>query len=260
MNEFPPSLCALLDTLTDACKRILGDGLVGVYLHGSLAAGCFHPARSDIDFLVVTGRAPALPQKAAWLAAVDALVPAAPAKGLEGSVVLARFCRDFVYPTPYELHYSPMHRARYLADPVRYASEMHGTDPDLAAHFTIARRHGIALYGPPPEQLFAPVPAQAYGDSLWRDAADAPDQVLQNPGSTVLNLCRTLAFFQDGLALSKEEGGRWALEHLGPDCQPLIAASLVWYRSETAPPPDAADARRFALTAVAEIQRAHSGC
>ena len=31
--------------------------MVGVYLHGSLAMGCFNPDRSDIDLLVVTHKA-----------------------------------------------------------------------------------------------------------------------------------------------------------------------------------------------------------
>ena len=34
----------------------LGDQFVGLYLHGSLAAGDFNPARSDIDFVVVTAK------------------------------------------------------------------------------------------------------------------------------------------------------------------------------------------------------------
>ena len=39
------------------CKQahiILSDELVSIYLHGSLAMGCFNPEQSDIDLLVVT--------------------------------------------------------------------------------------------------------------------------------------------------------------------------------------------------------------
>src|SRR5579872_4704845 len=48
----------------------LADNLVGIYLHGSLTMGCFHPERSDIDLLVVVREATELEVKrevAGWL-------------------------------------------------------------------------------------------------------------------------------------------------------------------------------------------------
>src|SRR4051794_1361521 len=43
-----------LDELLSSLSTILSDNLLGVYLHGSLAMGCFNPQRSDIDVLVLT--------------------------------------------------------------------------------------------------------------------------------------------------------------------------------------------------------------
>ena len=34
-------------------QTILGDNLVGIYVHGSIAFGCFHEEKSDIDFIAV---------------------------------------------------------------------------------------------------------------------------------------------------------------------------------------------------------------
>ena len=34
-------------------REILGENLVGIYLHGSAAMGCFNDKKSDIDLLVV---------------------------------------------------------------------------------------------------------------------------------------------------------------------------------------------------------------
>ncbi|MBQ8846878.1 MAG: nucleotidyltransferase domain-containing protein, partial [Lachnospiraceae bacterium] len=46
-----------LKTVTESfvkhSKAILGDNLVGVYLHGSAAMGCYNDEKSDIDLLVV---------------------------------------------------------------------------------------------------------------------------------------------------------------------------------------------------------------
>jgi len=37
---------------------------------------------------------------------------------------------------------------------------------------------------------------------------------------------------KEKLVLSKEEGGRWALEHLAPQWHPVIQAALQNYRSD----------------------------
>ena len=49
---------SVLDQAVDLFKEELGSHLVGVYLHGSLAMGCFNPEASDVDLLVVAARQP----------------------------------------------------------------------------------------------------------------------------------------------------------------------------------------------------------
>src|SRR5438477_12189344 len=43
-----------VNTLHTGLQRLLGQNLLGIYLHGSLALGGFHPTRSDIDVIAVT--------------------------------------------------------------------------------------------------------------------------------------------------------------------------------------------------------------
>ena len=43
----------LINSFVDKSKDILKNNLVGIYLHGSLAMGCFNPHRSDIDLIIV---------------------------------------------------------------------------------------------------------------------------------------------------------------------------------------------------------------
>ncbi len=40
-------------SFVEKAKEILQDNLVGVYLHGSAVMGCYNPAKSDIDLIVV---------------------------------------------------------------------------------------------------------------------------------------------------------------------------------------------------------------
>lgn len=218
----------LLEAFTAAAREVFGPALTGVYLHGSLAMGCFCPDTSDVDFIVVIASPPSHGEKLAFLRRVTDLSGQTPG-GVEMSVVLRRYCEKFVYPTPYELHVSPAHLACAQADPAAFARRMHGADRDLAAHFTVVRRRGRTLWGVPIPQVFAPVPAEDYLDSIFRDVEDAPEAILQKPVYTLLNLCRVLAFLEEGGCLSKEEGGRWALARLPEDLRPPVERALRCY-------------------------------
>ncbi len=196
---------------TAESKRILGDNLVGVYLHGSAVMGCFNPGKSDVDLLVVVNDEPSDAVKHAFLDMVVSLNENGSAKGIEMSIVERSVCKPFVYPTPFVLHFSKMHLDWYRSNPEDYIAKMKGTDRDLAAHITVIRARGVCLCGAPIDEVFGEVPKQDYMDSLWYDIADAEDDIAEDTMYLTLNLARVLAFLQDGSVLSKKEGGEWGL-------------------------------------------------
>ena len=220
---------ALLDAVARDFRSILGKKLVGVYVHGSIAFGCFRWETSDIDFLAVAGSPLTHDEKVALIHALLARTPDAPDKGLEMSVVLADVCRNFVYPTPYELHFSNAHLEQYTADTDGYCEILTGNDPDLAAHFAVTRAVGVAWYGPPADEVFAPVPRDALLSSVMLDVEDAQDNLMANPPYFILNLCRTLALKEEGLMLSKAGGGEWALKTLPAGHHAAIRSALNAY-------------------------------
>lgn len=204
----------LLLAIKTRCQTVLGKTLTGIYIHGSLAFGCFHWERSDIDFLVVVKEPMSQTEKEALLCELLILDENAPPKGLEMSVLLERDCRIFCYPTPFQFHFSRAHRVAARQTPSAFCRTMHGTDYDLAAHITVLRHTGIRLCGPDICNLFAPVPPADYVDSLLRDSMDAKTDGNENPVYYVLNLCRVLAYLENGYILSKSQGGLWGLTHL----------------------------------------------
>ncbi|MGN0803278.1 MAG: DUF4111 domain-containing protein, partial [Candidatus Faecivicinus sp.] len=228
MNEH-----ALLDALCADFRAALGDKLAGFYVHGSIAFGCFRWETGDVDFLAVAKSPLTQAEKVALIRALLARTPDAPKKGIEMSVVLESACRSFEHPAPFELHFSNAHLARCRADAARHCREMHGRDPDLAAHFAVTREVGLALYGPPPKEMFAPVPREAVLDSIRADVEDA--DILENPVYCALNLCRALACREEGRLLSKAGGGEWALEHLPEVHHPAIRSALNAYARGDAP-------------------------
>src|SRR5690606_17116020 len=107
--------------------------------------------------------------------------------------------------------------------------------PDLAAHFTVTKTHGIALYGPPPAETLGGVPWEDFMDSVMADLRWilADRNILESPFYSVLNACRVLQLARDGerVLASKEEGAEWALAHLSPSCHPIVRKALACYRN-----------------------------
>ncbi len=128
-------------------QEILKDNLTGIYLHGSAVMGCFNPEKSDLDLIVVVNEPLQDDVKRKFMNMVIEVNEAGPAKGIEMSIVTKDVCKPFVYPTPFELHFSEMHLGWYKDDPQDYVRKMKGTDKDLAAHFTIIGKRGKLRLG-----------------------------------------------------------------------------------------------------------------
>ena len=217
--------------------KILGGNLVGVYLHGSAAMGCFNPVKSDLDLLAVVRESPDDIRKRAYMDMVTELSTQMPENGMHGGIEMSMVRRDvcdpFVYPTPFELHYSAMHLPWYRRDPEDYIRKMKGTDKDLAAHFTVIRSRGICLAGLPVREVFGEVPAADYLDSIREDIAGAREEIAGNPLYLTLNLARVLAYRTEGKVLSKKEGGEWALGNVPERFCPLLRTALADYGGDT---------------------------
>lgn len=219
----------ILNKMVDKSKQILGSELIDVYLHGSMAMGCFQPDKSDIDLVIVIKNNITDHQKLEFMNEVAELNKAAPSKGIELSIVKETYCKEFLYPTPFELHFSNMHLQWFTDRPADYIRKMKGTDKDLAAHFTVIKRYGIVLYGKQIEDVFADVPRENYVDSIWSDIKSAKEEILEEPVYMILNLCRVTAFLKNDLVLSKKQGGEWALQNLSEEYQALISNALQSY-------------------------------
>ena len=248
MNEWD-----LLQKIVGEYSRILGKELTGIYVHGSVAFGCFRWTCSDIDFLVVVERPLSLQQKEELIRVLLALDPHAPPKGFEMSVLLRSACAPFAEPTPFDLHYSNAHRASYQRDLTGTCKALQGYDPDLGAHLTVVGKAGIALCGLPIAQVFAPVPAAGYVRSVWYDVKQAAEEISRDPVYHVLNLCRALACVEEGLVLSKAQGGEWGMKRL-PAHREVIGCALCAYR-EGMPAPQGEGLYSFARTVLALIRQ-----
>ena len=244
----------LINEFTEKSKDILGDNLVGIYLHGSAVMGCFNPGKSDIDLIIVVNNPMTDEVKKEYLDMVVKYNEQGPSKGIEMSVVLKKVCNPFVYPTPFETHFSVGHLNWYKEKPDEYIKAMKGEDTDLAAHFTIINKRGKCLCGAPIKEVFADVPSKDYMDSIWDDIAEAPDDIADNTMYLTLNLARVLAYKKEGLVLSKKEGGEWAINNLPQEFHSLITDAMREYEESAEIDYDIELAKRYAEYLINEIR------
>ncbi len=230
----PEEVRGQVAALLEVFQQTLGKHLTGVYLHGSLAMGCFNPAGSDLDLLVITGQPMSLEQKRAIVETLLRL-SRQPAP-IEISFLSAADLTPWRYPTPFDLHYSEGWRERceqaLAGDGWQHWNDNRQNDADLAAHITITRARGISLLGQPIAQALPSVPRQDYIASIWDDFSWARARAMENPPYFILNACRIAAYLLDGRLCSKEEAGAWALKTLPAVFQALISQALSAYRGE----------------------------
>ena len=247
---------SLLENFVRQSKNILGDNLTGIYLHGSAVMGCFNSKKSDIDLLIVVNDDISNEIKRQYMDMVVELNREAPEKGIELSIVKEAVCKPFVYPTPFELHFSIAHLNWYQSNPADYVERMKGTDKDLAAHFTVIYHRGKTLYGKEIKSVFSKVSSRDYMDSIWSDIEDAKEEIVTNTMYITLNLCRVLAYKRESLILSKQEGGEWAMNALlVSEYQKIISDALKEYKTGEVMSTDRAIVVEFAEYMLKEIER-----
>lgn len=252
MNASTARAVAFAERLAADLAVILGGDLVGVYLHGSAAMGCFNPDRSDIDLLVVIHQAlsPARRHAIAELMLVRSGAP----YPVELTVLTTEQLHPWRHPAPFDFHYSEMWRgslAQQLAEGKLHSVPL--TDPDLAAHITTLRARGRVLWGAPIHEVFPAVPEADFRQAILADLEWIGHHSTQIYG--VLNACRVLAYLSGQGVRSKAEAADWALQHLPAAHRATITKALSAYRNgrdEPCTPKQVRAFVRWAATRAAE--------
>jgi hypothetical protein len=223
-----PDVNALLDTLLAGVQAALGNNLIGMYLHGSLATGDFDPDRSDIDFLVVI-REQLSPEMVLALNEMHAQIAASNLK----------------WSTNYEGSYIPKHAIRRY-DPAHslhmvirvegsFGMDEHRSDWVIQRH--IIRERGIVLVGPSPKTLIDPVSpdelrlaALQLLEEWWLPQLDDQFRLRDSEyqAYAILTMCRALFTIESGKIVSKPEAAQWARQSLEEKWARLIDSALFW--------------------------------
>jgi predicted nucleotidyltransferase len=229
-QRYPIEANEALSTIVRSFKKILRGNLVGIYLHGSLAMGCFNRGTSDIDLLVVVNDPLEVKTKKDIIHSTFeiAKMTGIPDKGLEFSVILRTYLEKFVFPTPYELHYSKSWHKSYEDGKIDYTKTE--KDPDLAAHITVTLNRGVTLFGKRIADIFHPIPEKYYVTSIMYDIQEGKKDILKDPGYYIFSLCRVLYYLEEKVVSSKTEAAKWALTKVPDRFKHVIENASLLYK------------------------------
>ncbi len=224
-HSLPPALAPFLNHTVQALHDELGDMLVSVILHGSLAMNAFFPPKSDIDLLIITDRLSEEKRLGLYDLLADRHLCRPYAGGLEACVVDKAVAMAPRHPVPQQLKFSETTQA---------AQARPAPDEDLIVHLTVAKNRGIALYGPPPGELIGLLRRDDYLRAIQADIEWilTEENLLISPYYGVLNLCRWEMIKRHGNAdilPSKKAGGLWGRRHLPASFHGLIDQSQAAY-------------------------------
>ena len=205
---------AYLRDLVAVLERYWGN-VMGVYLHGSSVLGGWDPQRSDVDVLAVVAW-PGVLEAQQELGEALAAVGPCPGTGLEMSVITAETAASLA-DFSFVVHVNTVEGKRVIVPGAGHAG-----DPDLLLHSAVCREHGVAVSGPPPDEVFGPVGRERILTAMGAEVSWGVENA--SAAYAVLNACRAARYAEDGTLCSKVEGGQWFLvRHPG---HPIVTAAL----------------------------------
>ncbi|GAA5150313.1 hypothetical protein GCM10023340_27160 [Nocardioides marinquilinus] len=228
MSTRPADLDAVLATLVDGVRDVLGERLAGVHLVGSWALGCADEW-SDVDVVVVTdGRADET--QVAGLTDLHTRLHGLGGWGAHLEVGYA----------PLSDLRSPMTLGRRWWYVDHGSTVVEESDHDNTAHARwVLRERGVALHGPPARDVVAEVTPEALRAEALGDARARAERLEDDPSAyqdawfqphCVLTSCRVLFTATRAEVTGKLAAARWALETLtGPDVRhrPLVERAVA---------------------------------
>jgi len=233
----------VLADVQEAITSVLGENLVGLYLYGSCITGDFDEHVSDVDLLAVIKDDLSEDKLAVLASRHGAIARRHPQWDDRVEVVyisrrgLANF-RDRPSPAAVISPGEPFHAIE--------------AGDDWLITWYPARQNGVALIGPPADEVIPPISRDEYVESVRKHMRSFPPRLSGTPplaslAYAILTTCRGLYTVEHGEQVSKLKAAGWAERRL-PEWSGLIRNALLWRRSNdnTAAPPAVADqARRF---------------
>lgn len=218
-----------VEQVVDLVRDVLGEDAVGAYLHGSTALDEMKP-HSDIDVLVVSRRPTTSTERRAL---IDRLLrmsgrgdPSGDARSIELTIVVESEIRPWRYPPRCDFLYGDWLRSEFEnGDLTPWTTP----NPDLAPVITMVRSANRALFGPPPAEIFDPVPLEDLNRAIVEGIPGLLDDLDSDTTNVVLTLARIWTTLATGTIRSKHAAADWVLGRLPEEHRSVLAHARALY-------------------------------
>jgi predicted nucleotidyltransferase len=217
-----------LDRVVELVGDVLGPDLVGAYLFGSAVLGGLKP-ESDLDVLAVTRRRTTRDQRRRLVERLLASSGQGGRRRIELTVVVESEVNPWRYPPRMDFQYGDWLRAQFEAgDPEPWPT----TNPDLASLITMALLANRPLLGPPPADVFDPVPHDDLIRAITGELGALLDDLDSDTRNVILTLARIWSTVETGAVRSKDAAADWALARLPEEQRAVLARARAIYVGE----------------------------
>lgn len=213
----------------------LGDDLLGMYIHGSMALECFQENVSDLDILIICKQR--LPREQRLLIAKDIMEADLNPCPLEMSAIWIDDLQPWKFPTRCQFHYSDYWTEQYkklIEGEMTECSivDCDFEDADIACYVKLTKQCGILVCGKAIDKVFPDVPEEDFWQSISCDIDDYDFNAYKPKyfASNILILGRILSYKKERRILSKYDSGLWALHYVPEQYRYIIKNALnAWY-------------------------------
>jgi predicted nucleotidyltransferase len=247
-----------LTRVVSLVRDLFGPDAVAAYLFGSAVLGGLR-SESDLDVLAVSRRRTLHKEKQRLvdrlLAISGRLAPSGPWRRVELTIVVEGEVIPWRYPPTFDFQYGDWLRNKFESGSVEpWPTKVM---PDLALLITMVILASTPLLGPPPGQMFDPVPPGDLTRAMLAGIDPLRGHLQSDTRNVLLTFARMWSTLATGVIRSKDEAADWVLARLPEEHRPVLARARALYLGQQ---PEGWDDLRDRLEphveyVVAEIRR-----
>ena len=224
-----------LDRVIALVREVLGSEAVAAYLFGSAVLGGVRP-ESDLDVLVVSKRRTTLPEKQRLVHDLLATSGRSTSQGtwrrIELTIVVETDLKPWRYPPTFDFQYGDWLRSEFEngnLEPWPTTAR-----PDLAVLITMVMRANTPVLGPPPAEIFDPVPNDDLLNAMVGDIDRLIGDIDSDTRNVILTLARIWSTVATGVIRPKDAAADWVLDRLPKAHSPVLARARAIYLGDHA--------------------------
>ena len=210
-------------------REILSDAVLGIYLHGSSVLGGLRPT-SDIDLFVVTARRATELERRHLIERLLPISGSGDPTGRSRSIDVEIAAKDDVrpwrYPAWMDFQFGDWYRPDFAKGNF---APWNPANPDLAIVLAMALQSNRPLFGPPPSELFGPIPWADVRRAMFDSIPDLLSYLDGDERNVVLTFTRIWATLATGRFASKDGAADWAIERLPEEHRAVPAHARSLY-------------------------------